>query len=98
VSLQVDEVAETARITNTGTGALVLTGWKLVSVRGNQVFDQFPPGFTLSPSASVTVTSGPTAATGAGFLRWTTLNIWSNSGDPGKLIDRDGNVVAESGR
>jgi hypothetical protein len=30
-------------------------------------------------------------------LRWTDQNIWNNSGDPGRLLDADGNVVAEAG-
>ena len=98
LSLVVDEVAETALITNTGSGLIDFTGWRLISVRGNQVFDQFPPGFTLNPGEHVTVTSGPSAKTGAGFLQWTTQNIWSNSGDPGRLIDRDGQVVVDTGR
>jgi hypothetical protein len=97
VSLAVNEQAETARITNTGTQPLELAGWKLVSVRGNQVFDQFPAGLVLNPGDSLTVTSGPTARQGTGFLRWTEQNIWSNSGDPGQLIDGDGTVVAQTG-
>jgi hypothetical protein len=97
VSLEVDERAETARITNTGSAPVELTEWKLVSVRGNQVFDQFPQDFVLKPGESVTVTSGPTAKQGTAFLRWTTQNIWSNSGDPGQLINGDGQIVAETG-
>jgi hypothetical protein len=97
VSLAVDVQGETARITNTSALPLELAGWKLISVRGNQVFDQFPAGLTLAPNGSVTVTSGPAAQQGTGFLRWTNLNIWSNSGDPGELIDRDGHIVARSG-
>lgn len=97
MSLKVNEQAETATITNTGSGPVELTEWTLVSVRGNQIFDAFPDGFLLNPGESVTVTSGPTARQGTGFLRWTTQNIWSNSGDPGKLIDADGHVVAETG-
>jgi len=98
VSLVVNEQAETARITNTGSSPVELTGWKLVSVRGNQVFDQFPDGMILAPGQSVTVTSGAAAATGGGFLRWTDRNIWNDAGDPGRLLDKDGNVVAEAGR
>jgi hypothetical protein len=96
MSLVVDPQAETARITNTGSSATTLTGWRLVSVRGNQVFDQFPSGFSLAPGASVTVTSGPAAKTGAGFLLWTNDNIWNNSGDPGRLLDADGELVTET--
>jgi hypothetical protein len=97
MSLVVDPVAETARIANIGTASVDLTGWRLVSVRGNQVFDQFPAGFVLAPGQSVTVTSGAGAAQGAGFLRWTNDNIWNNSGDPGQVLDNDGNVVAATG-
>ena len=96
MSLVIDLQAETARITNTGTDPTNLTGWKLVSTRGNQVFDQFPDGFTLNAGESVTVTAGPTANAGTGFLRWTDQNIWNNSGDPGQLIDNDGHIVAET--
>jgi hypothetical protein len=97
VSLAVDLQAETARITNTSTQPLALAGFKLVSVRGNQVFDQFPADLTLGAGESITVTSGAAAQQGTGFIRWTNQNIWSNSGDPGQLIDRDGNVVARTG-
>ena len=96
LSLVVDPQAETALITNTGSSPAALTGWRLVSVRGNQVFDQFPAGFSLVPGASVTVTSGPAAKAGLGFLLWTKDNIWNNSGDPGRLIDPDGVVVVET--
>jgi hypothetical protein len=96
LTLVVDEAAETARITNTGGRAVEFTGWRLISVRGHQVFDQFPAGFTLAPGQTVTVTSGPAAQQGAGFLRWTDQNIWNNSGDPGRLLDADGNVVTDT--
>ena len=97
VTLDVNERAETAHITNSGAVPLDLTGWSLLSIRGNQVFDQFPAGFTLAPGASITVTSGPNAQQGNGFLLWTNLNIWNNSGDPGQLRDPDGVVIAEGG-
>jgi hypothetical protein len=47
-------------------------------------------------SSPVTVSSGPMAPQGTGFLRWTDQNIWNNSGDPRRLFDADGNVVAET--
>lgn len=97
LTLVVDESAETARITNTGAASVDLTGWRLISVRGDQVFDQFPAGFTLTPGGSITVTSGPGARDDAGFLRWTNESIWNNSGDPGQLLDADGTIVASTG-
>ena len=97
VSLTVDVRAETAVITNVGTQPVALEGWRLVSVRGNQVFDQFPPDLTLEPGDAVTVTSGSGAQDGGGFIRWTRSNIWNNGGDPGQLFDVDGHLVAETG-
>ena len=51
----------------------------------------------LAPGEAMTVASGPGATAGPGVLVWTTQNIWNNSGDPGRLVDQDGNVVAETG-
>ena len=51
----------------------------------------------LNPGQRVTVTSGAMAQQGPGFLRWTDQNIWNNSGAPGRLLDADGTVVAETG-
>lgn len=50
----------------------------------------------LAPGGSVTVTSGPSARTGTGFIRWSTDFIWRNAGDPGQLLDPVGTTRAES--
>ncbi len=95
VTLAVDLVAEQATITNNGSGPLDLTGWVLVSVRGNQQFTF--PSLVLPPGGQVVVTSGASAADSPpAVLRWTASNVWRNSGDPGELRNPQGNVVART--
>ena len=46
---------------------------------------------------SVVVTSGPTATHNPPTtLRWTTSYVWRNGGDPGRLLDANNVVRAES--
>lgn len=95
VTLAVDLVAEEATITNNGTGPLDLTGWILVSTRGNQQFTF--PNLVLPPGDQVVVTSGASAThSPPATLRWTGSNVWRNAGDPGELRDPQGNVIART--
>jgi Lamin Tail Domain len=80
---------------NAGASPVEFTGWRLISVRGNQVFS-FPTGFMLGAGENVTVTSGPNAKQGMGFLRWTSDSVWNNNGDPGRLVNADGMPMAET--
>lgn len=74
VTLAVDLVAERATVTNNGTNAINLTGWRLVSVQGNQEFTF--PDMSLSAGQSVVVTSGPTATHNPpAMLRWTAVQL-----------------------
>jgi micrococcal nuclease len=83
---------ETVTLTNGGAGPVDLSGWTLVSVRGNQRYG-FPGGTVLDPGASLTIFSGPGADT-AGPLYWTTDNVWNNSEfDPAELYDASGGLV-----
>lgn len=88
-----DLSGEVVTIKNAGTTNVAMAGWKLVSVQGNQTFTF--PTFTLKAGASVKVTSGPNASSGTNVLKWTTANIWLNSGDPAKLINSKGALVHE---
>ena len=73
---------EVVRISGSGD----LTGWYLISVRGDQRFD-FPAGFVLE--GSVHILSGAGAGPSAGSqLFWTGRNVWNNSSDDdAKLYD-----------
>jgi len=66
-----------------------------VSVVGNQRFT-FTSSLDLVHGGSVVVTSGPSAKTGPGFLKWTGDYVWRNAGDPGQLLDPTGAIRAEA--
>lgn len=85
-------------ITNEGDAGADLTGWWLLSVRGNQVF-QFPSGYTLAPGASVRIYSGPLAqdAPEDGLL-WVKEHMWNNKeSDPAELYNAAGELVCTAG-
>ena len=80
--LAVNVAAEEATITNAGDTSVNLENWALVSVVGNQRFT-FTSNLELAHGASVVVTSGPSARTGTGFLKWTDDYIWRKPATPG---------------
>lgn len=97
VTLVVDRAAERARVENVGAQTLDLSGWKIVSLQGNQIFT-FPAGTSLPSGSVVTVVSGERAENPqAGELPWLPVaNIWRNAGDPGELRNAQDTVVARS--
>ncbi|MFT9486036.1 MAG: stalk domain-containing protein [Tepidibacillus sp.] len=87
-----DLSAEKVVIKNNGTNDINMTGWKLVSVEGNQTYD-FPSGYILKAGTTVTITSGKNAVDNPpNELKWTTSYIWNNEGDSAKLLDPSGKV------
>jgi len=88
-----DLSTEIVGIKNTGSTTVNITDWTLVSVNGNQTY-KFP-SYNLAAGKTVYVTSGPNAKSATGYLKWTTANIWLNSGDPAKLLNAQGAVVSE---
>jgi micrococcal nuclease len=83
---------EVVTLTNDALGPVDLSGWTLVSVRGNQRYT-IPGGTRLDPGSSVTIYSGP-GADSAGGLFWTIEYIWNNSElDPAELYDATGALV-----
>lgn len=86
----VDLVNEVVTLKNTSSEDVDLSGWELLSVKGNQSF-VFPQGTIIKAGATLTIASG----NAAGDIRWTNKNIWNNDGDPAQLIDARGNVVSE---
>lgn len=85
----IDPVNEIVIIKNHSNTDIDMTGWKLISVKGNQVYN-FPNNFILKAGASITIASGNSE----GDLKWTNSNIWNNNGDPGELYDNKGNLVS----
>lgn len=84
---------EVVAIKNMGTTTVNLSGWRLVSVEGNQTYNF--PSYNLAAGATVYVTSGANAKSGGNYLKWTGSYIWNNSGDAAKLIDPKGVTIHE---
>ena len=93
----VDRVAEVVVITNSGEEEVDLSGWVLVSVKGDQRYT-FPAGTHLAGRSELTVVSGEGAQPGENQLLWSTQNIWNNQYDPAELYDAAGQLVAEFGK
>jgi uncharacterized protein (DUF736 family) len=86
---------EVVVIKNEGSTSVNMTGWKLVSVTGNQTFT-FPAGYVLQPGATVKIISGRRAVgDGVSTLKWTGRYIWNNDGDPGVLYNAAGEKISE---
>jgi hypothetical protein len=94
-TLTVDKIGERAIFTLSQVQNM--TGWKLVSVAGNQVFN-FPAGYVYNPFfGEVTVKSAtPKVDNNQTWLWWTSANRWNNTTkDDGRILDCDNRVIAE---
>ncbi|KUG05283.1 hypothetical protein ASZ90_017356 [hydrocarbon metagenome] len=91
----IDLQGEVVTIKNNSIWTVDMTGWYLVSVTGNQTF-YFPNNFTLAGGDTVYITSGKGAIDQyPTYLKWTGSYIWNNDGDPGKLYNAYGQLVAQ---
>lgn len=95
---KVDYKGEIVTIVNKDSKSVNMTGWTLVSVKGNQVYT-FPDGFTLAAGKTVYVTSGQNAKQTGNYLKWTTANVHNNDGnDPAQLYDMNGSLISSFGK
>ncbi|MCF0149609.1 MAG: lamin tail domain-containing protein, partial [Clostridium sp.] len=85
----VDLVNEIVTLKNYSNADINMTGWKLVSVEGNQVFN-FPIGYVMPANSQITIASGKADGT----LKWTSAYIWNNDGDRAELYDGTGTLVS----
>lgn len=91
----IDLQGEVVTIKNNSGWAVDMTGWYLVSETGNQTY-YFPNKFTLAAGNTVYITSGPGAIDQSpSYLKWTGSYIWNNDGDPGRLYNASGQLVAQ---
>ncbi|WP_052343596.1 S-layer homology domain-containing protein [Bacillus massiliigorillae] len=88
-----DLAGEIVGIQNTGTTSVNLSGWKLVSVQGNQTYTF--GNITIDAGKTIYITSGPNAKNTPPYYRWSTGNIWANSGDKAELYNENGVKVSE---
>ena len=89
--LSIDLVGETVTLVNHSTSDVDLTGWKLVSTKGQETF-AFPAGTVIPAQSSLEIVSGPKANPGENQIIWSKTNIWNNQGDQGILYDAQGTV------
>lgn len=89
----IDLNTEVVTLKNTSNTEVNISGWKLISEKGNQVFT-FPAGTVIPAGKALKVVSGPKAQTGPGVLVWTKNYIWNNDGDPGVLYDAQGKLAS----
>lgn len=84
-----DKKAELVTLQNTTKSDVNLQGYRLVSEKGNQIYDF--PNYLLKAGASIKVASGDAT----GDLKWTAQNMWNNSEtDPAALYDSNGVLVS----
>jgi hypothetical protein len=84
---------EYIEIRNDGNLAQDMTGWRVFSEVGAQMY-HFPQGFRLSAGDYVRVHSGPAAfSLPPHHLFWTQAYIWNNEGDVAILLDAQGREV-----
>lgn len=84
---------EWIEVSNTGTSAVDLTGWRVRDESSSHRF-AFPGGFSLGPGATVRIHSGCGSDSDANLF-WCTSGsaIWNNDGDTAFLADPSGNIV-----
>ncbi|MBE6069572.1 MAG: MBL fold metallo-hydrolase [Clostridium lundense] len=87
--ISVDLGKEIVTIKNNSTKNTDMTGWKLVSVEGNQTYN-FPSGYILKAGATIRIASG----NATGDLKWTGAYIWNNSGDQARLYDSSNTLIS----
>ena len=86
---KVDLSGELVTIRNTSSSDVNLTGWKLLSVKGEQTYF-FPDGCIIKGGSSLTIATG----NAVGDLKWNNKNIWNNDGDPAELYNSAGKQVS----
>lgn len=84
---------EYIEIRNDGNLAQDMTGWRIFSEVGAQMY-HFPQGYLLPAGDYVRVHSGPAAfSLPPHHLFWTQAYIWNNEGDVAVLLDAQGREV-----
>lgn len=84
-----DLKGETVTVTNGGSSAVSLAGWRLTDEGAKHAYTF--AGTTLPASGAVIISSG----TAIGDLKWTNTNVWNNDGDTAYLYDGSGRLVSQ---
>ncbi|MEQ8239459.1 MAG: lamin tail domain-containing protein, partial [Cyclobacteriaceae bacterium] len=82
---------EIVKLTNIGSQAIDLKGWKLISETGYQVFE-FKQSTIIQPGDYLNITSGRNSIENEHNIKWTENYIWNNEGDRALLIKPNNDV------
>ncbi|BCL39084.1 lamin tail domain-containing protein [Nostoc sp. MS1] len=88
---QSDEYIE---ITNHEKTPVDISGWQIASGVGRNKAFTFPQGTKLAPGQSVRVYTNEVHPESGGFSCGIGVSLWKDSGDEGRLLDAQGNVVS----
>ncbi|MDD1687605.1 MBL fold metallo-hydrolase [Methanoregula sp.] len=86
---------EWVRITNRGSGSVLIAGWTLSDKTGSHPYTF--PAVVLIPSTSVTVFTGSGTMNDTALYMGQSTPVWGNSGDVAILRDGTGKIIDEEG-
>lgn len=88
----IDLQAELAIVKNKSNKPKNISGWTLLSVKGEQKFI-FPEATTIRPGEILKIKSGRSAEKDKKTLVWTKAYIWNNNGDKAELYNNESKLV-----
>ncbi|MGM0438220.1 MAG: MBL fold metallo-hydrolase, partial [Bacillota bacterium] len=91
--INVDLKKEIVKIKNNSGEKIDISGWRLLSVKGEQEF-YFPEGTIINQGEIIKVVSGRNAEEKTDAIIWTKAYIWNNEGDSAKLFNVEQEVIS----
>lgn len=91
--INVDLKKEIVKIKNNSGKKIDISGWRLLSVKGEQEF-YFPEGTIINEGEIIKVVSGRNAEERTDAIIWTKAYIWNNEGDSAKLFNGEQEVIS----
>ena len=90
--INLDKEAEIVKIKNKSSKKIDISGWMLLSVKGEQKF-YFPKGTILNSGEIIKIASGRNAEKISDAIVWTKAYIWNNDGDSAELFNKKGELI-----
>lgn len=90
--IDLDLKEEIVKIKNNSNEKIDISGWLLLSVKGDQKF-HFPKGTIINSGETIKIASGKNADKKSNVIIWTKAYIWNNDGDSAKLFNEKGELI-----
>lgn len=90
--INLDKEGEIVKIKNNSDKKIDISGWMLLSVKGEQKF-YFPKGTILNSGEIIKIASGRDADKKSDAIIWTKAYIWNNDGDSAELFNKKGELI-----